>query len=370
MGAGGDGMSAKLWGEQYRGCVLGVMIVASGAFALARLVSAELPGDLSAYVFAMRAFADGQSPYISHETSPHYIGFPYVYFPGTLYLLMAASWVPARALAALDALAKFGCLLYSGRWIRRRYDLPIAWPVLSLCALALDPVYTDVLAGNLALYMFVILLATVDLSEREDLNWRHRLPIGFGFGLLLVFKPMWGLIAAWVAVLNRRWELVAGLALGAGTVFALAGLHPEMIPQWLDVLRWIRELWPGFDLGSVVPWLSPIAAAAWGVMAVKVWRERPPEAWLWGCSFALTWPRLGNYSYIIALPLLAYISTKGETSRALLLCVPATIFVSMMADMIDPTLVASLVVHYLWLLYLTGSWLLAKKPKEARSSKH
>lgn len=360
-------MSDGLWGSKYHAPALGVVIAALCAFAIARLFSEELPGDLSAYVFAMRAFADGQSPYIGHSTSPHYMGYPYVYFPGTLYLVMAISWIPAHALAALDALAKLGCLLYSGRWIQRRYALPIAWPVLSLCALTLDPIYTDIRAGNLVLYMFVILLAIVDLSEREDVSWRRRLLTGVAFGLLLMFKPMWGIIAAWVAALNRRWGLVVGLALGAGAVFALAGLQPEMIPQWLEVLRRIREFWPGFDLGSVVPWLSPVAAITWGVMAVKVWRERPTEAWLWGCSFALAWPRLGNYSYIIALPLLAYISTRLEKSHVILACVPATILVAMIADMIDPTLVASLVVHYLWLLGLTGYWLLDKKPARPRA---
>lgn len=360
-------MSDALWGNKYHKPALGVVIVAFIALAVARSFASELPGDTSAYIFAMGAFGDGQSPYVNLDTSPHYLGYPYVYFPGTLYLIMALSWLPAHLIAGLDALAKLGCLLYASRWLQRRYALPIAWPVLCLGSLALDPLYTDVRAGNIVLYMFTILLATVDLSERSDLSWRRRLAIGFGFGLLLMFKPMWGISTAWVAALNRRWGLVTGLALGAAAIFAIAGLHPELLPQWLDLLERIRKFWPGFDLGSVVPWLSPVAAIAWGVMAIKLWRTRPSEAWLWGCSFALAWPRLGNYTYIIALPLLAHVSMKLEPQRAILACVPATILISMLADMFDPTLVASLVIQYIWLLGLTAYWLLARGPEHVNT---
>jgi len=335
-----------------------VLLVAWGvgfiALAWLRSTQADLPQDMSAYAAAADTLKQGLDPYTEIFSSAWYKGFPYVYFPGlnpltALLPLSIMSWV-----VALDTLLRGLFAALAVRFLANRFKVvDPAWPALLLGLIFMDSFVTDFFVGNLELYMFSIFLGLVALCRLPARLIVDGL-VGFVAGLVLMIKPMWGIPAAYAAAVHRRWGIVAGLAAGSASVFASAFLfYSEQISTWRALVSNVRVFWTSFDLGTAEPLLVPVALAAWGVAGWRV-RDRA-DAWLWACASLLAWPRLGFYSYVIALPFLFWILGRYGKKWALLAALPGSLILTFL--FMEAT-VLRLAIVYIWMLGLSAIWLL------------
>jgi hypothetical protein len=301
------------------------------AEAARRLAARGLPTDLSAYVSAAQTFAARQDPYgRAIYDAPAWQGFPFVYCPAALWLLLPLALLP-RAALLLGDLALRGCAAW---WVaaqlRRRSALPRAtvWELL-LLAWLYEPFVTDLMAGNLALYMLAALLAVLRLGEAARAP--TQLAGGVGLGVAFGFKPMWGVAAGYAALQQRRWWVAAGLLAGAGSMLLISLAQGPLFGSWLRHLDEVRAAYRTCDALAISPvWLA-IVALAWGVVAA--WLLRPSCAgaagaargeltWLWGCASLIAWPRLAPYCYLALAPVLVAVAPALGRGPALLIAAP------------------------------------------------
>lgn len=336
----------------------GLVVLVAFVEALRRWVTGTVPADMSAYIAAADVFARGENPYgPALFDSAHYDGFVYVYPPGTLPIVQFFSALPAKLVAAGDVLLRTAVLVFALGWVRRALDLalPLVW--LVLVAFFFQPVLVDFMAGNLTTYMFGAFAACMWMAH-DEAEWWHPLA-AVGLGVVLAFKPMWGLPTGLLLLVRGRYKLAFGLLAGAGVVAGLSLLewHGEvLVDAWLGRVEAVREHYRSADLLSLAPSLLPVAALAWlGAGAWLVYRRgrHDPLLWLWACVSLIAWPRLGVYSYVFALPALGYLSTRWGWRRALIVALPALgplpwMFRAFGADF------AQLVSLFVWIVVLAG----------------
>jgi hypothetical protein len=284
-----------------------------------RLTGGLFPADLSAYLAAAETFAQGGNPYGSELTeSSHFDGLPYVYPPGTLYLIAPLRWLPPPVLAAGHLVVAGGVLVWSVDRLDRRFDLDLPLGPTLLFVLLFGPVTSDLMVGNLAVILLGATVATAELADRNlDLPAAGALTL---LGVVYSFKVLWLAPALLLLVAARRWGHLAALGAGLLVVAGLSALHPALVVDWIERVRWVRDRFPdSLDLLSLAPWFYPVALVAWLVAALRAARHSPTAAWLAGCASLFAWPRLAPYSFVLALPPIAAALSRLPPRRSLLL---------------------------------------------------
>jgi hypothetical protein len=305
-----------------------------------RLISGEIPSDLSAYIAAADVFSRGENPYgPALFDSAHYAGFVYVYPPGTLPLIEPLALVPPPIIAAADALLRAAAIVFALSWVRRvlAVELPLAWLVLA--AVFYQPLLVDFMAGNLCAYMFAAFIACMWMGHDEPRLWHAFAAVGLG--VVLAFKPMWGIPAGLVLLVRGRWKMAAGLVAGAGVVAGLSlvewtggfewtgGQEPTgevLVDSWLARIESVRARYHSVDLLSLAPSVLPVAVVAWivaGAVLVRRLGAQHPRLWLWACVSLVAWPRLASYSYLFVVPALCFLWVRWGWRRALALSLVA-----------------------------------------------
>ena len=105
------------------------------AHAAGRWWAGHVPADFGGYLAAAQAhWARGWSPYdvAALEQLPIYQGYPFLYLPGTLWMLWPVEALGPAVVLALDAILRVLALGWCARWLTRRFELPIEWPQLGL----------------------------------------------------------------------------------------------------------------------------------------------------------------------------------------------------------------------------------------------
>lgn len=294
-----------------------ILVGVIGLEAYRRLVQGVVPPDLSAYLAAADVFAAGHNPYgAALFDSALYDGYPYVYPPGTLPLISPLAWASPAAVAIFDLLARSLVAVLSLRWLGRRFlpDVPLG--VLGALAILYQPFVADFATGNVATYLLGAFLLCVHLSRQDWRGWH--LPAGLVCGLILAFKPMWGLAAGAVLLANRRWRASAAVFCGAVVVGGLTAMHVDLVGPWLDRVGQVRDFYRSFDLLAVAPALLPVAAIIWLGAGVALWRREAAREhlWLWACVSLWAWPRLATYSYVLLVPVLVFLWRRWGYRRA------------------------------------------------------
>jgi hypothetical protein len=293
-----------------------------------RLLTGSVPPDLSAYVAAADVFASGKNPYgPALFESAHYGGFVYLYPPGTLPLIEPLALIPSNVISAVDVLLRTAAMIFALSWVRRvlDLDLPLAWLVLA--AVFYEPFLADFMAGNLCAYMFAAFIACMWMGHDEPRMWHAFAAVGLG--VVLAFKPMWGVPAGLVLLVRGRWKMAAGLVVGAGLVAGLSFLEwtgDLLVDSWLARIESVRAQYRSVDLLSLAPFLLPVAAIGWlaaGAQLVRRLGTQHPQLWLWACVSLVAWPRLGSYSYVLVLPALCFLWARWGWRKALLLSLAA-----------------------------------------------
>lgn len=309
--------------ERWAPYVWGLIAFLVCAEAVRRWLTGSVPADLSAYIAAADVFARGESPYgPALFESAHYDGFVYVYPPGTLPLIEPFSLLSAHLISAADVVLRTAVLVFALKWVRRALDLALPTVWLVLLAFFYQPVLVDFMAGNMTTYMFGAFAACMWIAHDES-EWWHPLA-AVGLGVVLAFKPMWGLPTGLVLLVRGRYKLAAGLLAGASVVAGLSFVewHGEvLVDAWLARVAAVREHYRSADLLSLAPGLLPVAAVTWlgaGAWLVRRRGRQDDLLWLWACVSLFAWPRLGTYSYVFALPALGFLWTRWGWRKALL----------------------------------------------------
>lgn len=284
-----------------------------------RLDGGFFPGDLSAYLAAAETFGQGGNPYTTDLTeSSHFAGYPYVYPPGTLYLIAPLRGLPPPVVAAGHLVVAGAILVWSVHRLDRRFELGLPLGPTLLFVLLFGPVTSDLMVGNLAVVLLGATVACADLADRDlDAPTAGALTL---LGVVYSFKVLWLAPALLWLVAARRWGHLAALAAGLLVVAGLSALHPALVVDWFERVQWVRGRFPdSLDLLSLAPWFYPVALVAWLVAAIRAVRHSPRAAWLTGCASLFAWPRLAPYSFVLALPPIAAALRHLPPRRALLL---------------------------------------------------
>lgn len=303
-----------------------------GAELLRRWLSGDIPADLSAYIAAAETFTAGQNPYgPAFFEAPSYGGYVYVYPPGSLPFLQNLTYLSPRVVTLLDGALHAAALTAALAWIRRYFSLTIPLGWLSALAIILYwPVTADFIAGNLATYMFALFVGCMGLAYHRSPRRRHLL-FALIFGFLLALKPMWGLPAGLVLLARRRWGLAGALAGGAACMGVLSVMPwhgSSLFGDWWARIEAVRTQYHSVDMLSLMPRMLPVVATAWvagGVLLIRRLGHRHPYLWVWATASLFAWPRLGFYSFILAIPMLAYLWTEWNWKATAALAIPAII---------------------------------------------
>ncbi len=282
---------------------LGVMAGCVG-LGIWRAIHGALPHDLSAYVSAADLFAAGANPYTSYAEATHYAGYPYVYPPGTLWVIAPLSVLPATLVVVGEAALRGVLTWRVTRHLTRIYGMEMPWQILTACLLLYQPYLTDVWAGNIAILLFWGWLEFVQHTKNSMLYGVRGVVAGVVVGVLVAFKPTWMLPVGWALICAGHLRVGAG-ALCAVMLIAALGWVPDTgwYADWWGLLEETRAHWASFGWMSVSPWLWGLLVAAWSGVAVWVWRHRREQAWLWGAASIVVWPHANIYSYLLVLPL-------------------------------------------------------------------
>jgi len=249
------------------------------------------------------------------------------------YALIA--WLPMGTAAIVNAYASiFLAVLAALLLAAARPGLGAS--ALGLAILAYPPFFVNLAIGQNAAYSLAVLLVAWALAARGR-------DLGAGLVLgLLVCKPNWLVAVGWIPLVHGRWRLLAGMALGGGTVVlataAVVGVQPFLDYRLLfsKVAR-IHEL-PFYDLdikysgvglfrkwlGATSPWASAVAWIGNGAVIFLTWRAtrgqwRPGEPMfhrLMACSLlAALWinPHLNHYDLLPLAPCLVVLVRDAAT---------------------------------------------------------
>jgi hypothetical protein len=350
------------------------------AEAARRWLSGEVSPDLSAYIAAAETFAMGRNPYGPQLlNAPSYGGYVFVYPPGSLPLIRWLALLEPRAVTLADGILHAGALLVSMAWLRRHFSLPMPLGWLAAMAVMLFwPATSDFISGNLVTYMFATFIGCMWLAYHPEPRPRHLL-IALAFGLVLSIKPMWGVPAGLVFLARRRWGLAAALLGGAACMAALSLVpwHGQwLVDDWWARIQMVRAQYRSVDILSLAPALLPAAALLWaaaGALLLRRLGPRHPHLWLWSAASLIAWPRLGSYSYILAVPLLCYLWSRWGWKKNLALALPACAALHVFRIFLPPGQAEyaylSLLYAWIWIVAALVFFLLWRSPA-ARSLGH
>lgn len=276
-----------------------------------------VPDDFSAYLVAADIFWEGGNPYDKDvfQVAERWNGKPYNYFPGTLYFIVWMAWVPSAVAVAVDFIARVTALFFAIRYLARRILPDTRLHFVFLVALLYEPLFIDVLFGNLVSYLLAAWVACVYLSERSPTV--RRMGAAVGCGIVLAFKPFWFPAAAYPFVLRRNWRGLAGLIAGGAIVFGLSLLHLEWREVFFAHTQLMRQIYYSVDFLNLAPPLLIVAGLLWAAGAFWLDRRNAEWAWLFGCASLAAFPRLATYSYTLMLPVLLFLIRRWGWARGL-----------------------------------------------------
>ena len=277
-----------------------------------------VPDDFTAYLTAADVFWGGGNPYADFEQAARYVGKPFNYFPGTLYVLAWMAWVPTTVAVLVDFVARMAVLAVALRWIGKRILPDVSTHWIYMIALVCEPLMIDVLFGNLVSYLFGAWVCCVYLSEIEATP--RRIAMGAACGVVFAFKPFWYPAAAYCFYVRRNWKGLAAVTAGGGSIAVLSLPHISWIESFMTHTRAMREFYISIDFPELAPMLYPAAIIGWLALAWWMARRVPPEdSFLFGCTSIWIFPRIATYSYVLSLPLVLYCIRRFGVLRGLLL---------------------------------------------------
>ncbi|MEZ4460679.1 MAG: hypothetical protein R3E66_13315 [bacterium] len=278
-----------------------------------------VPGDFTAYISAADVFVAGQNPYTEARfATPRYDGFPYNYFPGTLFLIAPMAYLSTTVLVTADWVARACALVFVGRTLKRHIVPDMATHHLGVLMLLHEPLVIDQLVGNMVTYLIAAWALCLELSKRS--GTLLDVLAAFLAGVVLSFKPFWLIPAGWVLVSRRCWSLTVALVLGVASTPLASLLLLDMIPAFRAHTQQMREFYFSVDLLTLAPWALAVMVPASVVGALLVWRRYPSEwVFLLGCVSVPIWPRVATYSYVITLPFSLYLIRRFGWGRGLAL---------------------------------------------------
>lgn len=281
-----------------------------------RLAFGFVPDDFTAYLSAADVFAAGGNPYADYATSARYNGKPYNYFPGTLYLIVWMAWVPTVVAVVVDFVARVTALFFAIRWLARRVCTTLPPHFVFIIALACEPLFIDVLFGNLVSYLLAAWALCAALSER-DVGLKEAAAAACA-GVVFAFKPFWYFAGAYCFIVRKNWRGLVALTAGGGTIALLSLPHFEWRDTFVAHTQAMRDFYFSVDLLSLAPPLLGVAAVAWAAAAFALARRGGDWVWLFGCTSVIVFPRLATYSYSIMLPVVLFFVARWGALRGLL----------------------------------------------------
>jgi len=311
-----------------------------------RVAGGAVPLDFSAYIAAADVWAQGGNPYGPDLfAAERYRGYVYVYAPGTLPLISILHWMPSTVLSVAELVARAGVWIGLAAWFRRFADLEAPVEVLLLVGLIYEPLFADLVGGNLTTFMLGAVLACKYLASRTFGGWR--MVLGIPLGIAFSFKPMWLVPAATVVGLERDWRLAGSLAGGVAVVVGLTVDQWHLAEAWLARIEGVRVHYQSVDLLSFGRWLRQGGGPAWllppvlPAVGMLVWAglglrlvgddvfgdgdvgQGNAPVWIWACVSLVAWPRLGSYSYVLMIPVLGFMWRRLSRRSFLWFAAPA-----------------------------------------------
>ena len=259
-------------------------------------------------------------------TARGYELFPFLYPPGTAWLLAPLGWLPIAAAFWAQVAAIMAIGLASGIVAARAFDIDVR--VATIATMAWAPVMEGAAAGHFeSLGMMLALLAIYALRFDRDVL------AGLAVGGIL-FKPTLALPLLAILVLRGRWKAL-GVVAGAGIGWYLLGVAGSA-GDWLWPADWLRLTAPylGVDLphnvnktiglpellvGHGAPgWLGYAAAAIMALAALpRLLRAPIVEAASAACVVGLlVSPHSLSYEAVMAVPFLLWMCATTGTGIA------------------------------------------------------
>ena len=327
---------------------------------LRRLLAPQLfvPHDFTAYFHAADLFVAGENPYTDARfQAARYDGFPYNYFPGTLYLIAPLAFVPTHVALALDWVGRVVTLALSLGYLRRRILPKVPVQVVLGVALLHEPLLVDLLAGNLTTYLLGAGVAAVYLGDAQPRRpaGARAVALALMAGVVLAFKPFWILPAGFALVAARAWWALGATSAAMVAVLAASLPQARMLPSFLEHTQAMRAFYFSVDLLNLAPALLPVALLV-GVAGGLALLRRGPRRWIWlyGCLSMPVWPRLASYSFILTLPVVLFLIRRWGWKRAGLYSLPMLGPLPFLLRRADPwpeqypAEILELWSHYLW----------------------
>lgn len=282
-----------------------------------RMFLGFVPGDFTAYLSAADLFVAGLDPYTDARFStPRYDGFPYNYFPGTLFVIAPLAYVSTAVATSVDWVLRAVLLIFSAKVLQKHIvpKVPIHY-VAVLMALH-EPLMIDQLVGNMVTYLFAAWAAGLELSKRPQ-TWRW-LGLAFICGVVISFKPFWLIPAGWIFVSRHRWKSLLALVFGVLSTSLLSLLLPQFFDSFSAHTHTMRDYYFSVDLMTLFAPAYFVALLLAAAMAIVWWRRYPSEwVFLLGCVSVPVWPRVATYSYVITLPFSLYLMRRWGTKGLL-----------------------------------------------------
>ncbi len=281
-----------------------------GVGLIRRMFFGFVPGDFTAYLSAADLFAAGLDPYTNARFStPRYEGFPYNYFPGTLFVIAPLAYISTVVATSVDWVLRAFLLVFTAKTLQKHIVPKIPIHYVALVMALHEPLMIDQLVGNLVTYLFAAWAACLELSRRAQ-NWRW-LGLAFLCGVVISFKPFWLIPAGWILVSRSRWRSLAALILGVCSTPAASFLLPRFFDTFAAHTNAMRDFYFSVDLLSLFAPAYFVALPLAAVMALIWWRRHPSEwVFLLGCVSVPIWPRVATYSYVITLPFSLYLMRR------------------------------------------------------------
>jgi hypothetical protein len=227
-----------------------------------------------------------------------FLYFSYPPFVAALYGLLALPGYQWSFLihTFLMLLALAGAIWALSPWLRRT-GLPAA--ALVVVALSFFPVFAAA-AGGQNTALSILLFAVAARLDHDDR------PVLAGLvAALLLFKPQFGVVIVPLAMVARRWRILAGWAMGAGALFAISTLlmGGNWLTDWWSQASLFRDTnavanganfvsIPGFienllGVGSQTALLLGYGSAALlGARVALLWWREPDTETLWRWAVA------------------------------------------------------------------------------------
>jgi hypothetical protein len=208
---------------------------------------------------------------------------PYLYTPLFALLYVPLSWLPYALAAAISAALMFAALIGAALLGARLFDLPRRWAVLG--TLAWGPAAASVLGGqNVTFALLLALLAGWVMAREPAPRSRVARFAEMGAGLaigILAYKPQFAAPVAGLALLRRRWLIVAATVAALAAHYAIsvvvAGGNLAWPLDWLATLNAYSDVdlatngWSAISLPTLFARIGPGPAALSGLPGFQGW---------------------------------------------------------------------------------------------------